>query len=90
MAQEFFWSAHLPEQSIEKGLELVNQLYWHILVSENKGIWYIWAGDGENLIFKADSKESIDAFLYGLVLAYAVLPQPIFEHLKIEMKQWVE
>ncbi len=87
---EFMWRTHLPNESLEKGLELANQLYWHIAVSENKGIWHIWAGDGESLIFKTDSKESAEAFLYGLALAYSVLPGPVFERLKAEIKQWVE
>ncbi len=90
MTQEFFWYAQLPDKSLAKGIELANQLYWHIVVSEHHGMWYIWAGAGESLIFKTDSKESADAFLYGLALAYAVLPEQVFEHLKTEVKQWVE
>lgn len=90
MSQKFLWCRHLPNETLEGGIELANQLYWHLVVSESDGMWYVWAGGGESLIFKTDSQEAVDAFLYGVGLAYAVLPSPVFEQLKADIKQWVE
>ena len=50
---------------------------------------YLWQ-IGEKPIFCTDSREAVDAFLYGLGLAYSVLPEPVFEQLKEEVKRWVE
>ena len=52
-------------------------------------MWQVWAGDGESLILQTDSKEAVDAFLYGLGLAYSVLPESVFEQLRAEVKLWV-
>ncbi|MDM8528867.1 hypothetical protein QUF58_11760 [Anaerolineales bacterium HSG24] len=89
MTQKFLWSTHFPNETLEDGINLANQLYWHIKVSESEGVWQVWAGDGESLILQTDSKEAVDAFLYGLGLAYSVLPESVFEQLKAEVKRWV-
>jgi len=36
---------------------------------------------GEQVIFGADTREAVDAFLYGMALAYAVIPPPLFDQL---------
>jgi hypothetical protein len=86
--QELFWLDHLPDGTIESGIELANQLYWNITVKTNGQKWCVWGG--ESVIFCADSRETVDAFLYGLGLAYSVLPESVFEQLKEEVKRWVE
>lgn len=88
--QELPWLNQLPNETLEGGIELANQLYWNIVVTKDQQHWYVAAGNGESLIFKADSREAVDAFLYGLGLAYSVLPEPAFEQLRQEVKRWVE
>jgi hypothetical protein len=86
--QELLWlETHIG--SLDDGIELANQLYWNITVFQGTdGIWYVLSG--EPVIFKSDSRESVDAFLYGLGLAYGVLPPEVFDQLREELRKWVE
>jgi hypothetical protein len=86
--QEILLKEHLRSGTLEGGIELANQLYWNITVGSNGQKWSVWGG--ERLLFRTDSHESADAFLYGLGLAYSVLPNPVFENLREEVKLWVE
>ena len=86
--QELLWLDHLPESSIERGVALVNELYWNISVVEGAGKWCVLGGD--KAIFCADSRDAVHAFLFGLSLAYAVLPEPVFVQLREEVRRWVE
>jgi hypothetical protein len=45
---------------------------------------------GEVTILKTSSKDAADAFLYGLGLAYSVIPPTAFERLREEVKREVE
>lgn len=74
--------------SIEQGVQLVNQLEWNISVEEISYVWYVKSGD--QVLLRSDSKETVDAFLYGLALAYAVLPEDLFEHVKREIRSLTE
>ncbi|HEV2237898.1 MAG TPA: hypothetical protein VGR57_14660 [Ktedonobacterales bacterium] len=77
--QELVWLNRLPDNRLEGGIELVNRLYWNITWWEHEGHWYVKAG--EDIILRTDSRQSAEAFLYGLSLAYAVLPDATFDHL---------
>ncbi len=66
-------------ESIEKGIELANQFHWFLEVVEIQGKWFVRSG--ESVIFGTDNREAVDAFLYGLGLAYAVIPSDLFEYL---------
>jgi len=57
----------------------------------NSGVCLGWAGGVErHLLLRTDTREALEAFLYGLVLAYAVLPEDTFAHLVYWAKGWVE
>jgi hypothetical protein len=85
--QEMQWLNHLPEGTLEGGIALANRLYWNIVWAEHEHRWYVWSG--ERLILETDSADAAQAFLYGLGLAYAVLPEGTFERLEYLVKQWV-
>ncbi len=59
--------------SIEDCITLANRFYWNITVIEKNGNWYVYGG--EKMMFGSDARESIDAFLYGLGLAYSTIPE---------------
>lgn len=86
--QELLWLDHLPSGTLEGGLERVNGLYWNISVQQGGEKWCVWSGEAP--IFCADSQEAIHAFLYGLSLAYSILPEPVFQNMREELKLWVE
>lgn len=79
------WLDHLPGNSIEAGIDLANTLYWNISSSKHEQEWYVWSG--ECLIFETDSEEALQAFLYGLGLAYGVLPPRLIDYLHGEVQR---
>ncbi len=89
--QEMRWLNHLPGGTLEGGVELANRVYWDISWGECGKQWCVWVGGVEkHLLLRTDARESLDAFLYGLGLAYAVLPEDTFDHLVFQVKRWVE
>jgi hypothetical protein len=85
LMQEMTWlESHVAGGSLEGGLERVNDLYWNIIVEPYDEFWRVRAG--EDVIFWADSREAVDAFLYGMSLAYAVLPNEIFDQLRQQVR----
>ncbi len=88
--QDMRWLDHLPDGTLASGVELANRLYWHIKWGSGGQQWCVWAGDGEGLLLRTDTREALEAFLYGLGLAYAVLPEDTFDHLVYWVKRWVE
>jgi hypothetical protein len=84
--QQMKWLGALPEGTLEGGIELANKLAWNVKVVEKDGRWEVFGGD--QIMLVADSRECVDAFLYGLTLAYAVLPEHIFELLSEAISKW--
>jgi hypothetical protein len=72
------------------GIERANRLYWNISIRKDSKakMWGIYGG--EALLMRTDSRQAVDAFLYGIGLAYAVLPGQVFEKLEEEVRKWVE
>jgi hypothetical protein len=85
---DFPWMNYLPDNSVEGGIGLANKLFWNITVHHGNGRWVVCGG--EDVIFRGDSREATEAFLYGLGLAYAVLPEEIFERLRENVRRVVE
>lgn len=84
--QELCWlKTHFPNENLESGLERVNQLEWNLSIEQIQGEWIVFAGD--QAVFSADDKDGLDAFIYGLSLAYVVFPDEIFESLKNQVNQ---
>ncbi len=84
---EFLWLNHLPGSSIEGGIALANRLYWNITWAGNDQRWC--ARGGEKMLLMTDSRETAEAFLYGLGLAYSVLPGDVFLELEHAIKREV-
>ena len=84
--QELPWLGHLPGNNLQGGVDLANRLYWNVTWHEHEGHWFVYGG--EALIYRTDLREAAEAFLYGLGLAYAVLPEESFEHLEYCVKRW--
>lgn len=80
--QKMIMLKHLPSGTLEGGIELLESLWWHI---ETKNIDNLWVVDaGEQRLLKTSEKEAAEAFVYGLSLAYALMPPKILEQLKEE------
>lgn len=88
---DFRWleSLHMPPTgTLEDGIALANRLEWHIEWAGNDTGWYVYGG--EALLLKTDSKEVAEAFLYGLGLAYSVLPDAVFQSLERNVQHVIE
>jgi len=63
----------LPSGSLECGIELLNKMRWHIRVTpSSSGTWVVLTG--HSVLLRTDSRETVDAFLYGMALSHASLP----------------
>jgi len=69
--------SHLPGKTLEGAVEFLGGLHWHLGLSEKEGLFYLRTG--ETLVLKTDSRDVVDAFIYGLALASCTLPEPIFK-----------
>lgn len=75
--------------TLEDGMKRVNQLHWFLsVITRNEGIWVVKSG--ESVIFATDSEETLDAFIYGMSLAYSGIPDEQFERLVKETEDWVK
>ncbi len=79
---------HIPSGTLEGGIALANDLYWNISIVESKQQWFVLGG--EKVIFKTDSHEALEAFLYGMGLAYGAIPEQAFQNLCEEVRRLVE
>ena len=76
--------------NIDDAKDLINRFCWSLEVAQKEGTWYVTTGDAEkHVIFSADSRESVDAFLYGMGLAYAGIPGHLFDQLEKDIKAWI-
>lgn len=81
MSQELLWlKSHVG--SIDDGIELINKLYWNISFHEREGVWFVTAG--HKTLLRAESRDSVDAFLYGMSLAYSIMPEEFLKRLQEE------
>jgi hypothetical protein len=76
--------------TLEDGIQIINKFHWFLTVVEGKSGKQWFVKSGEEVIFSTDSKSAIDAFLYGMSLAYAGIPDPLFDRLVEETKHWIE
>ena len=77
--------------SIDEAVKVINQFGWNISIVEFDQQWYVMTGGAEkHPIFRADSREVVDGFLYGMGLAYIGIPSPIFENMAAEVRKWLD
>lgn len=77
--QELNWlKSHIG--SMSDAIDLANQFYWHITIEEIGKDWVVKSG--EKIIIRSNSKDSIDAFLYGLALGYSIIPDSMVKEFR--------
>ena len=80
--QELTWlQSHIG--SMEQAIELLNSFHWNLSVRQQGDQWHVLGGD--QVIFRSNQREAVDAFLYGLALPYATLPAQIASRIKEEL-----
>ena len=78
--QELKWLEVLPGQSLETSVEMLNELKWNLRTREVDGVRFV--NTGHQVIVKTSSSESVDALLYGLAIAFSVLPKGALEEFR--------
>lgn len=77
-----------PNKNIEEGIKILDKMYWFISTGKENDNWNVYAG--EKVIFRTDSKETLDAFLYGMALTFVPMPEKLVDYFSEEIKRWVE
>jgi hypothetical protein len=75
--QELAMMREIPGQSLEGAVRFLSELKWEIRVVESGDVLSV--GAGHRLLLKTSSRDAVDAFLYGVALAYSLLPRPILD-----------
>ena len=75
---------YFPDGNLEGGIELANRLDWGINVRMAGESYVVTSGDEP--ILRTDSKDALQTFIYGLGLAYAILPEELFINLEASLK----
>jgi hypothetical protein len=83
--QELKWLEVLPGRSLEGGIEMLNELKWNLKTREVDDIWFV--NTGHQVILKTSSREAVDALLYGLAIAFSVLPKGALEEFRKFMNE---
>jgi hypothetical protein len=71
---------YFPGGNLEGGIDLANRLDWGLSVRQAGEDYVVSSGDEP--ILRTESKDALQAFIYGLGLAYAVLPEELFQSLE--------
>jgi len=64
-------------ESLDDAIDSANRLLWHITVEERGEYWCVCAGLGETTLLETDNREAAEAFVYGMGLAYSVMPEEV-------------
>lgn len=76
---------YFPGGSLEGGIELANRLDWGLSV-QMSGDGYV-VSSGNEPILRTESKDALQSFIYGLGLAYAILPERLFKSLERTLRE---
>lgn len=70
--------------SIEAGIEKINQFYWNISIEKVDDSWIVLGG--EKILLVAETREEVDCFLYGMGLAYSIMPEAFIKKFREEFE----
>lgn len=76
---------YFPGGKLEGGIELANRLDWGLSVQMASDGYVVSSGDEP--ILRTESKDALQSFIYGLGLAYAILPEELFQSLETAIKE---
>jgi hypothetical protein len=72
---ELVWKDHFNDW--QEAVQILNDLGWNLSWKEHEQRWYLWSG--EPLLFVGDTKGEFEAFLCGMGISLAVLPDSILK-----------
>ena len=76
---------YFPGGNLEGGIELANRLEWGLSVQMAGDDFVVCSGNEP--ILRTESKDALQTFIYGMGLAYAILPDGVFNSLERAIKE---
>lgn len=76
---------YFPGGQLEGGIDLANRLDWGLSV-QMAGDEYV-VSSGDEPILRTDTKDALQSFIYGIGLAYAILPGELFQSLEQHLRE---
>lgn len=74
------WRPIIPEGTWQGGAKFLNALSWNLNWNKKDGKWRLFAGD--RLLFGPCTKTELEAFVLGMTIGLAVLPEKIISQIK--------
>jgi hypothetical protein len=74
------WLKRIPGEDFHGAINFLNSLDWNISFGESTGKRKVFGGD--RLLFSAQDDEAVHAFLFGMALGLAVLPDEILDRIR--------
>jgi hypothetical protein len=72
--------SRVPHGGVEGAIEFLDTLSWDISLTRQNGKWQAWAG--EHVLAAVDSQAELEAFLIGMTIGLAALPDSILAQIK--------
>lgn len=79
------WLEVLPEHSLDAAVEFLKGLGWHFQVREVEG--FLFVNSGHTVLLKTTSRESVEAFLYGMAISFSTLPEKALQEVRRFVKE---
>jgi hypothetical protein len=76
---------YFPGGKLEGGIELANRLDWGLSVQMSGDDFVV--SSGNEPILRTESKDALQSFIYGMGLAYAILPEGLFRVLEKALRE---
>ncbi len=83
--QELKWLEELPEQSLDAGIRLLNELGWNLQVREIDG--FLFVNSGHIVLLKTTAHEAVEALLYGMAISFSTLPEKALREVRKFVKE---
>jgi hypothetical protein len=83
--QELKWLEELPEQSLDAGIKLLNELGWNLQIREVDG--FLFVNSGHILLLKTTTPEAVEALLYGMAISFSTLPEKALQEVRKFVKE---
>jgi hypothetical protein len=80
MSEKLMLESLFPGGSLKGGIQFANRLDWGLTVQNAADYWVISSGD--QVLLRTESRKALEPFVYGMGLAYAVIPEKIFSELE--------
>lgn len=74
------WLEYIPGKDIQGAISFLNSLDWNISFSETAGQRKVFGGD--RLLFSSEHEKEVEAFIFGMALGLAVLPDEILDRIR--------